>query len=202
MVNLKQQGVVNLTSISNLPLITEIKQRELLTEDDVTYVTMNSVFRLNGIIPISASYPGAQSDTPILPQPGKGRRQERIYIDSIGKKGNSLILQENKGVFKASEVSSDVEKLSKFKTETNFKKAVFKFSIDHNLEAKEIIIGVGFGNTTTIINHLNICHIDLVDYFLIVSNDLTNWKIYSNIEEDIFKVKSGKVSIPVTYEVI
>ena len=79
----------------DLPIVTEIKKRELLTEDDVTYITMNSVFKLNGISPISVSYPGAQSDTPILTQPGRGRRQERIYIDSIGEKNNSLFLQEN-----------------------------------------------------------------------------------------------------------
>ena len=99
--------------LDSLGMNTRLLKRKNLSEDDVTYITIHNVFKENGINNISVSYPGAQSDTPILPEPEMGRRQKRIYIDNVGIKNDSLIFQENKGRFRKSDIRSDVEKISR-----------------------------------------------------------------------------------------
>jgi hypothetical protein len=163
---------------------------------------MNSVFSLNEIKPISVSYPGAQSDTPILPQTHLGRSQERTYIDSVGWKNNILVIQENKGAFKAKEVISDINKIIKFKAEENYKDAIYKFAIEQNSVYKELVIGVGFGYSKSYPSQISKCQIDLVDYFVIVDEKLKGWKVFSNINDDIFRIKSATISLPKTYEVV
>jgi hypothetical protein len=185
-----------------LPENTELTERTSISEDDITYITMNSVFSLNEIKPISVSYPGAQSDTPILPQTHLGRSQERTYIDSVGWKNNILVIQENKGAFKAKEVISDINKIIKFKAEENYKDAIYKFAIEQNSVYKELVIGVGFGYSKAYPSQISECQIDLVDYFVIVDEKLKGWKVFSNINDDIFRIKSATISLPKTYEVV
>ncbi len=126
------------------PKVSVIRDRKTLSEDDITYITMNEVFRLNNIIPVSVSYPGAQSDTPILADPKSGRKQSRTYVDSVGIKGDYLILQENKGSFELKKVAEDIKKISKFKNDSSHVQAVFHFTVEMGLDVKEILIGVGF----------------------------------------------------------
>ena len=130
-----------------------------------------------------------------------GRRQKRIYIDNVGIKNDSLIFQENKGRFRKSDIRSDVEKISEFKTDPNYKVAVKKFANDLSLNFDELIIGVGFGESSSMIKGLSDIGIDKVDYFLIISEDLLTWKIFSNTSENVFKIKKGSIKLPVTFEV-
>jgi hypothetical protein len=187
--------------LSLLDKKTTLKNRLDLSEDDVTYITIHNVFKENGIKILSVSYPGAQSDTPILPEPDKGRRQKRIYIDNIGIKNDYLIFQENKGRFSKSHIKNDIDKISEFKTNHNYKIAVKKFANDLSLDFNELIIGVGFGNSSSMIKGLTDVGIDRVDYFLVISDDLQSWKIFSNTSEDVFKIKKGQINLPTTYEV-
>lgn len=187
---------------SKLPEVTSIKKRIDISEDDVTYITMNDVFRLNGIKPISVSYPGAQSDTPVLPDKGLGRKQLRTYIDSVGFKNDSIIIQENKGSFKSNEIQSDISKIVKFREDKNYFEAIIQFSVEQNLEVKNIIIGVGFGYSKQMISKLEECGIEKVDYFLVISENLDSWKIFSNIDDNIFPIKKSSLNYPFTFEVI
>jgi hypothetical protein len=187
---------------TNLPDVTSIQKRISLSEDDVTYITMNEVFRVNEIVPVSVSYPGAQSDTPVLPDTKSGRSQLRTYIDSVGFKNDSILLQENKGSFNFKEISTDISKILKFKEDQNYIDAIFQFSVEQNLKVKNIIIGVGFGYTKQMLSKLRECGIDKVDYFLVISENLDSWKIFSNIDDNIFPIKTSKISYPLTFEVV
>ena len=164
-------------------------------------MTIHEVFKKNNITPLSVSYPGAQSDTPILPEPDQGRQQKRIYIDNIGVKDQCLILQENKGKYTMTKIKEDVDKISMFKTSANHRKALVTFTKEHSLKTNKVIIGVGFGESITMSNTINQIGLDKIDYFLIIDKNINNWKIYSNISKDIFKIKSGKIKMPLTYEV-
>jgi len=186
---------------SQLPDISSIKLRSELSEDDITYITMNEIFRINKIDPISVSYPGAQSDTPILPEKEKGRKQERTYIDAIGFKDKNLLLQENKGSFTLKEIKDDVFKILKFKNEKNYQDAIMQFSVELNLEVKRIIIGVGFGTSNSMNRDLEKTGIENVDYFIVISKNLDSWKIFSNVEDSIFPVKSSSIDYIVTYDI-
>ena len=187
--------------LDSLGTNTRLLERKNLSEDDVTYITIHNVFKENGINNISVSYPGAQSDTPILPEPEMGRRQKRIYIDNVGIKNDSLIFQENKGRFRKSDIRNDLEKISEFKTDPNYKVAVNKFANDLSLNFDELIIGVGFGESPSMIKGLSDIGIDKVDYFLIISEDLLTWKIFSNTSDNVFKIKKGSIKLPMTFEV-
>ncbi len=180
---------------------TRLKIRNSISEDDVTYLTIHEVFKINNITTLSVSYPGAQSDTPILPEPDNGRQQKRIYIDNIGIKENFLIFQENKGKYTKSTIKSDIDKISEFKTNKEYKKAIITFTKEHNLKVKQLIIGVGFGESNTMAISLNEIGLDKIDYFLIIDKEIKNWKIFSNISDEIFKIKKGRVSLPKTFEV-
>ena len=188
---------------SNLPDITQIQRRTLISEDDITYITMNEIFRINEISPATVSYPGAQSDTPILPDKKNGRKQLRTYIDSVGLKNRSLILQENKGIFKLKDIKDDIEKIAKFRTDQNYIDAIYQFSIELNLEIHEIVIGVGFGYSRKMMSDLPKCGIEKIDYFVVISETLDHWKIYSNIDNDsIFRIKNSSFNYPTTFEVL
>ena len=187
--------------LTSLEKNTRLKKRRTLSEDDVTYITIHNVFKENKIEVLSISYPGAQSDTPILPEPEMGRMQKRIYIDSIGKKNNILVFQENKGLFQRKEISSDVEKIEKFKYDENYKKSIVRFVDENNLNTDELIIGVGFAESKNMLNYLNDVGLDKIDYFLIIDKTRENWKIFSNNDYNVFIKKSGKINFPESFEV-
>ena len=186
---------------AQLPNITKISERNEIAEDDVTYITIHNVFKENNINLVCVSFPGAQSDMPFLPETNLGRSQKRVYVDAVGEKNNTLILQENKGAFKKTEIKDDIEKINLFKHDSNYIEAVVKFNSVHGLKTKKIIIGIGFGESNKMNSQLNQVGIDQVDYFLVISEGLKKWKIFSNIDEDIFNVKNGVVQMTQTFEV-
>jgi hypothetical protein len=189
---------------SNCPDITEIEERTKLTEDDVTFITIHNFFRDNMIETISVSYPGAQSDMPILPQPNNGRKQERIYIDAIGIKNNSLIFQENKGSYSKVKINEDINKIIKFKSNTDYKAAVVEFKRKNSLKTEKLYVGIGFGESSKSITQVNTeLDLDDIDYFFVLSKDMLSWKVFSSLNpiDDIFMKKNGNIDKIKTYKV-
>src|SRR5208337_1028652 len=102
-----------------------IQKRTHLDEDDVTYISVHNVLRQNGYKIVAVSYPGAQGDRVALAQEGTGRAQPRRYIDIISylPKSHSA-LQENKGLFSANSIQSEIEELAKYKTNKKYKTSI------------------------------------------------------------------------------
>ena len=192
-------------SFEKCPNVTEIAKRNDFSEDDVTFITIHNFFKENGIDTFSVSYPGAQSDTPVLPDKYSGRSQDRTYIDAIGLKGDSLIFQENKGPFKKADINDDLSKMKKFKVEVDYQKAVKDFKRKYGMDQKYLILGVGFGmgSRTQVKDVYEKTTIDDVDYFLIISKDMTTWKVYSSLDPEnqpFIKLRGEIKRIP-TYKV-
>jgi len=186
------------------PNITIINEREKLTEDDVTFTTIHHFFHSNDIETLSVSYPGAQSDMPILPQPNGGRKQQRVYIDAIGLKNNNMIFQENKGSYSKSKINSDISKIINFKNDNDYKRAIVEFKRKNSIQAEELYIGVGFGETSKSIATINSeLDLDDIDYFLVLSKNMNSWKVYSSINNDegLFPIKRGVIDKIITYKV-
>jgi len=190
---------------SKLPDTTNIKDRKYFDEDDVTYITVHNILKKNGYKIIAVSYPGAQADRVVLVAPGTGRRQQRRYIDIISflpKKYTNL--QENKGKYSPSQIQKEINELSKYKTEDDYKNAINSF-IDRfeNTAPKTIKIGVGFwANTRFSVSNLKELDIRRLDYFIYITPDMNEWSIWSTGKGDMFKITRGTVEIPKTFEVI
>ncbi len=189
----------------NCPDVSNIYLRKTITEDDVTFITIHNFFKENGMEVLSVSYPGAQSDMPILPEQGlgRGRRQKRIYIDAIAKKDQYLLFQENKGIYSIKKTNDDISKLALFKTNGNYKEAVVVFKKSNRIEAEELILGVGFAqnknlNITELPHNLKL---NDIDYFFIISNDMKKWKVFSSVDGNLFQKLSGDIDLTETFEV-
>ena len=194
-----------LLAYENYPKVTPILERMTLDEDDVTYIVVHNILKPNGYKIVAVSYPGAQGDRRILVQAGTGRRQPREYIDIISflpKKVTSL--EENVGVYTRRDVQENIDELSLYKEEPayinglrNFQKALAPESV-----GTAIKIGVGFwasNNFTT--SHVEKLNLKELDYFVYVTRDRKQWKIWRTGEDNMFKVTSGTVNIPRTYDV-
>ena len=188
------------------PKITPIKRRNILDEDDVTYIVVHNILKLNGFKIIAVSYPGAQGDRRILIQAGTGRRQPRKYIDVISFLPNTATtLEENKGVYNAREIQSDIDELSLYKRDETYKKGLRNFLELFAPEAlgTPIKIGVGFWASKSF-NISAIKNLDLkdLDYFIYITRDRKQWYIWRSGEDNIFSITSGSVSLPITYQVV
>ncbi|MGC8556984.1 MAG: hypothetical protein ACP5ML_02955 [Fervidicoccus sp.] len=188
------------------PKITLIKERKMLDEDDVTYLVVHSILKPNGYKIIAVSYPGAQGDRRILIQAGTGRRQPRKYIDIISFLPDKVTsLEENKGIYNVKEVQSDINELSLYKTNKTYKEGLRNFLGRFAPEAigTSIKIGVGFwANRSFTVSHIMKLDLKDLDYFVYVTKDRKQWKIWINGKDSIFSITSGRVSLPETYEII
>lgn len=190
---------------SMLPQRTLIKGKTYFDEDDVTYITVHNVLKKNDFIILAVSYPGAQADRVLLIAPGTGRKQERRYIDIISylpKKFTSL--QENKGSYSPSEIQKEINELTKYKTENEYKEAINSFIDRFDSNAPKIIkIGVGFwANSRFTLSKIKELDIRNLDYFVYLTSDRKEWFVWSTGKGNIFKITKGKISIPSTFEVI
>jgi len=188
----------------NYPNITPLKERTKLEEDDVTYITVHNILRLNGYRIIAVSYPGAQADRVILIEPGTGRRQKRKYVDIICFLPDEVTnLQENKGRFSMTAVQKDIDEVSKYKRDKNYIEGLKAFQMRFAPESLGTIvkIGVGFWSSRKF-RISNIKNLDLkdLDYFIYVTKDRMEWKIWKKGTENIFDIMDGKVSLPHTYD--
>jgi len=186
--------------------VTQIVERRVLDEDDVTYIVVHNILKPNGYKIIAVSYPGAQGDRRILIQAGTGRRQPREYIDIISflpKKATNL--EENKGVYNATEVQNDINELLLYKTDEAYKKGLTNFLERFAPEAvgTPVKIGVGFwASESFTISHITKLDLKDLDYFVYITRDRKRWNIWRTGEDNIFSITSGCVSLPKTYKII
>jgi len=203
-VMLKWRDFPDVRVFDSYPEITEIKERAVLDEDDVTYVAVHNILKRNGFRIIAVSYPGAQGDRRILVEPGTGRRQPREYVDIISfipKKVTTL--EENVGTYSRGGVQENIDNLSLYKTEQTYINGFKDFQKRYAPESvgTTIKIGVGFwanrAFTTSQIQELDLKD---MDYFVYITSDRKQWKIWKTGTDNIFSVTSGDVTIPETYE--
>lgn len=181
-----------------------IYERNILEEDDVTYITVHNILRPNDYEIIAVSYPGAQADRRILIQPGTGRRQPRKYVDVISflpKKFTNL--QENKGLFSSTEVQNDIIEMSKYKRNNDYIKGLIEFKKMFAPESLDTVVKVGVGfwsNGSFSISNVRDLDLNDLDYFIYITEDRKHWQIWRNGPNDMFKIMKGIVDIPKTYD--
>ena len=180
------------------------KERDFIKEDDVTYIIAHQVLEKNGFKIISLSYPGAQGDRAILPQPGAGRKQQRKYIDIVACYPEKYLdLMENKGSFHLSEVTLDIEKLNKYRSDNNFKHALDNLveKVSPKNKGLPILLSVSFwiSNKNTNLKGLPI---NEINFFVTISPDIKRWKIWTGGDLNVFKYKEGEINLEKTYCVI
>jgi len=190
----------------NQPDVSILKKRETISEDEVTYLSAYEVLKKNNFELAAVSYPGAQGDKAILIEPEKGRKQKRKYVDIISYISDELInLQENKGKFSPSKVQGDINEVNKYKNKVTYKEAleIFKLKNDIPSTSDKITIGVGFwANKRFSIRNVKDLELKDLDYFVYLDHDLTEWEIWSNIEDDMFDKVKGELDLPKTYELV
>jgi len=188
------------------PEVTQIAERRVLDEDDVTYIVVHNVLKPNGYKIIAVSYPGAQGDRRILIQAGTGRRQPREYIDIISFLPNKATnLEANKGVYNAKEIQNDINELSLYKTDKTYKKGLTNFLERFAPEAIGIPIKIGVGfwaSKSFTISHIMQLDLNNLDYFIYITNDRRKWYIWRTCNDNIFFITSGCVLLPKTYKIV
>ncbi len=192
-------------NFQKFPNVTPIQNRTTFDEDDVTYISVHNVLKLNGYKIIAVSYPGAQGDRVVLAEAGTGRRQQRRYIDIISylPKSHSS-LQENKGEFAPTSIQVEINELAKYKSDKAYKQSIEKFISRFDKNAPQIFkIGVGFwANSKFTVAHIQQLEIDKLDYFIFIKSDRTSWKVFHNNEKKLFSMLEGKINLPKVYEVV
>jgi hypothetical protein len=189
-------------------LITSISELSDLDEDLVTYITIHNILKENNFKILSVSYPGAQGDRAILVEAGTGRRQERKYLDIIAylPKVDITTLQENKGKFTRQGIQIDIDKLSKYKTNKPYFNALRRFQQKYEPSSVKstIKIGIGFwANKNFTINKIKDLKLNELDYFIYITSDMKQWKIWRTGKENIFIKNEGKINFSLEiYEII
>lgn len=116
--------------------VTEIQKTNYLSEDIISHDFIHNTNFFNDKVLCAVSYPGAQSDIMILPDPELGKAQRRIAIDIIAYDDNYLYLCEVKD--QISKIKSDKSKLEKFIKDKKFSTAVKEFTRRYKLGNKEL----------------------------------------------------------------
>jgi len=181
--------------------ITKINNRNTIEEDDVTYIVAHQILRVNGFDIISLSYPGAQGDSAILPNPGLGRRQRRSYPDIVASFSDKYLdLTENKGAFSLPAIKSDIKKLIDFRNNEKVKAALNMLlnKISPTKKGLPILLSASFwlSNKKVLAKDLPL---DKIDFFIVISSDRKTWKIWLGGDLNIFKAKEGRVNLEKTF---
>lgn len=116
--------------------ITEIQKTNYLSEDIISYAFIHHTNFFDDKILNAVSYPGAQSDIMILPDPELGKAQRRVAIDVIAYDDKYLYLCEVKD--QISKINSDKLKLEKFIENEKFSNAAKAFTRRYGLGNKEL----------------------------------------------------------------
>jgi len=195
-----------LTFYEDYSNVTQIVERKVLDEDDVTYIVVHNILKLNGYKVVAVSYPGAQGDRRILIQAKTGRKQPRRYVDIISFLPNkATTLEESKGVYNVSKIQNSISRLSLYKTDEKYKSGLNDFLKRFAPEAlgTPIKIGVGFwASKSFTVSHIIELNLKDLDYFIYITRDKKQWKIWRTGEDNMFSITSGNVSLPKTYEIV
>jgi hypothetical protein len=176
-------------------------------EDEVTYTIVHKVLIPNDFQIVSVSYPGSQGGGAVLPNPELGKAQPREYPDVIAlPPANStidVVLNESKGMFSKSSVEKDLEKILRYKTDTNLKTALKETLfvaqvIDKNKELKNIIIGVAFGVKNGTATDWQPNNVDFI--FRIANRNQWAIGIFKQEMRDLITKIEGKTSFPTVYK--
>jgi len=186
---------------------TVLRKLTELDEDLVTYITIHSILRPNKFKILAVSYPGAQGDRVILIEPGTGRRQKRKYVDIISYLPSKKIttLQEDKGKFSLKDIQDCINEISKYKEENSYKDGLKNFQIRFEPESLDstIKIGVGFWSSPRFkISKIKDLDLKQLDYFVYITSDMKEWKIWSTGSKNVFSNTSGDIKIPLIYEIV
>ncbi|MDA7987006.1 MAG: hypothetical protein MPJ53_00630 [Alphaproteobacteria bacterium] len=163
------------------------------TEDELTYIIVQHILRVNNYDIIGASYPAAQGDRVMLVEANTGRAQRREYIDVIAINDRIFSLCENK--VKITDLEDDVRKLVYYKTDAG-QNVIDNFVNRHNINNGLCLkIGVGFfhGKHTRISEMPSLLKLD---YFIAVNEDDYTWRIWHTQPNSIFNETEGNARIP------
>jgi hypothetical protein len=197
----------------NFDLISEPNSIKIETnevnEDEVTYILIHKILRPNGFKIISVSYPGAQGSSAILPNPTKGKAQDRLYADVIASLPHNsenidinVLLNESKGMFSKASINNDVTKILNYKQDPLKKLGLSNMLIKANVidtqdKLKDILIGVSFGINSSTYTDWNPADID----FMMIIVDREHWKI-GVFNQKLFQVLTnieGNTEFPIIY---
>lgn len=190
---------------SNHKKITPIQETLNFDEDDITYISIHNILKINNYKILAVSYPGAQGDRVVLTEPGTGRSQKRKYIDIVATMENKFTcLQENKGKFTPASIQKEIYELKNYKSNSEYIGGFKSFMEKYEGKIHGLIkIGVGFwANKKFTIMSIQNLDMDELDYFIYISSDKKKWKIWTSGSPDMFILNEGEVNIPKTYEVI
>lgn len=176
-------------------------------EDEVTYTVVHKVLIPNGFQVISVSYPGAQGDSAVLPNPELGKLQSREYLDIIALPPShskiDAVLNESKGMFAKSDTEKDLKKILRYKTEEKLKNALKETLlvaqvIDKNKQLKNIVIGVAFGVKRGVVTNWRPDNVDFV--FRITNRKEWAIGIFKQDMRDLIEKIEGKTDFPTVYK--
>lgn len=183
------------------------KVTDELNEDEATYLVVHHILRPNNFEIVAVSYPGAQSDTAILPEAGGGREQARRYVDVIAwlppvsKYEEDLALEESKGKFSRNEIESMVEELDRFRNDRKRVEALATTlnRLGYDRELKHIVIGVAFGTKSS---SRTVWEPEKVDFIVRIIGR-KRWQLASFGEylRGAFGLVEGEVVLPEVYKV-
>lgn len=202
--NLLKASILNCNYIP-LPL-REYTNSEM-SEDLVTYANVE-IFKLNNMINISASYPGAQGDRKILV--GATRNVLREYYDvislkRIGDNTYDVIIQENKHNISSS--VSDIEKLNTLITSNERKEGLANLinTVFSPININSHFIGIGGKQSN--INYTRINYIMVVELlpnyqlkWAIITSEQRTFAIFRNLLNSDMELR-GSINIFPIYKV-
>lgn len=184
-----------------------LRTRKGVSEDFVTYASLE-VYRENGFTPIATSYPGAQSDKPILPDFEKGGRgQRRTYPDAVAVgDDSSLCLQESKGYEPPSVMEKEIQKLHRFRTDDDYIEALKEYINHYGLDTSldDLRLGYAFwdkmGKGTP--KERGVKNYEQLDYCIWINHSETKWLIEVYSDDLGFDQREGPLNLPETFEVV
>jgi hypothetical protein len=175
---------------------TVIVRKEVVTEDDVTYVIANNVLPANGFEVQSVSYPGAQGDFGLLT--GSGRAVKRKFFDVIGRKSHSkvttVMLIEAKGARDPGPIEVDAEIACSWRDDEDYRiNLLQRLSIERQAE---VLACVAYPGEKPLSDELQ-SEVDCV-----VTVNENNWRIWvlNGAKLNALPVLSGVSDLPVRYK--
>jgi uncharacterized protein YkuJ len=174
---------------------TLVREKDYITEDEVTFVLANRFFPQNGFKIHSVSYPGAQGDFALVT--GNGRTSNRKYFDAIAyKQDNSkflVVLSEAKGDSTSEKISKDVDTVLSWRDKKELKDFLLE-ELDFERNS-QVMSSVACSNRSA----LQTANSNKLDFVLLVNKE--TWEVWAPYKKTIpgIVVSSGKCNLPKRY---
>jgi hypothetical protein len=174
---------------------TLIKEKDFITEDEVTFVLANRFFPQNGFEMHSVSYPGAQGDFALVT--GGGRTSNRKYFDAIAykeKQGNFLVvISEAKGDATSEKIRKDVDTVLDWRDKKELRDLLLdELNFD---KSTKVISSVAYANRTPI----QTANSNKLDFVVLVNKD--TWEVWAPYKKSVpgISVSKGNCDLPRRY---